>query len=195
MHMAAQCPLDHWEVRLRAGKEVGAWSNACAVGHTTSAFSCRPSDWSQWELSTEEPAQNILAAPLLWRFMPVFGVREACIHGQVTYGQVAESSYGKDYAGSLFTVHRTLVSRQRNPLYAVILQLRRKSQEKDLHDEKRAMQGEAWGEEAVCTAPAHAHVGLPGLSLPSPYTLPCNMHDMMVPPRFPAVVQISTWPC
>lgn len=33
------------------------------------------------------------------------------------------------------------------------------------------MQGGAWGEEAVFTARARALVGLPGLSLPSTYTL------------------------
>lgn len=57
------------------------------------------------------------------------------------------------------------------------------------------MQGEAWEEEAVFTAPARAHVGLPGLSLPSPYTLPRNIREMTVSPRFPAVVLISTRPC
>lgn len=36
-HMAAKRPSYH--LGLRAGKQVGAYSKVCAVGHTTSTFS------------------------------------------------------------------------------------------------------------------------------------------------------------
>lgn len=63
------------EGRLGAESRLGFCSKVYAVGHVTTTFSCQSSGW---ELSTEEPAENVLAAPFCGACIRAW--RQRCTH-------------------------------------------------------------------------------------------------------------------